>query len=66
MTLVSCTPKNNKNVILVSSMHRDGKIHYRSGEMLKPEMITMYNFTKPGVDNVDEMCGTHSTSRKCR
>jgi len=32
----------------------------------KPETIMDYNSTKGGVDSVDQMCSTYSTSRKTR
>lgn len=66
MTLVSYFPKKSKNVILLSTMHHNNSIDASTGEAKKPEIITMYNLTKTGVDTVDEMCGTYSTSRKCR
>lgn len=65
-TIVSYVPKKKKNVILISTMHQDGVIDASTGDMKKPEIITLYNLTKAGVDTVDEMCGTYSTSRKCR
>ncbi|GBP09473.1 Dynactin subunit 4 [Eumeta japonica] len=60
-TLVSYVPKNNKVVLLASTMHHDGKKD--SGEAKKPEMILDYNRSKCGVDVVDELCGTYSVSR---
>ncbi|XP_035216772.1 uncharacterized protein LOC118190206 [Stegodyphus dumicola] len=47
-------------------MHDDSKIDPESGEQNKPEMIMFYNMTKGGVDNVGELCGIYSVSRRCR
>lgn len=47
-------------------MHFDNSIDPKSGDDKKPEIITMYNATKSGVDVVDKMCSTYSTSRKSR
>lgn len=66
VTAVSYVPKRGKNVILLSSMHFDDAIDPTTGDDKKPEIITMYNMTKAGVDTVDEMCATYSTSRRCR
>ncbi|XP_046404918.1 piggyBac transposable element-derived protein 4-like [Ischnura elegans] len=66
LTLLSYIPKKIQNVIMISSMHRDASIDDRSGEMRKPEIITDYNYTKSGVDTVDEMCATYSTARRCK
>lgn len=66
MTLVSYVPKKNKNVLAISSMHFDDSIDPKTGDECKPEIITWYNATKAGVDVVDEMCATYSTSRRTR
>ncbi|GBP74980.1 PiggyBac transposable element-derived protein 4 [Eumeta japonica] len=52
-TLVSYKPKNNKNVLLLSTTHSNGTIA-ASG---KPEIIEFYNSTKGAVDTFDQMCG---------
>lgn len=65
-TLVSYVPKKNKNVILLSTMHNDNAIDSSTGESKKPEIITFYNLTKGGVDVVDEMAASYSTSRKTK
>lgn len=65
--ITSYVPGNNKNVILVSSMHDQGIIDIDSGDQNKPEIITFYNSTKGGVDVVDELKGEYSVSRvSCR
>lgn len=63
MTLVSYTPKKNKCVLLLSTMHNDDAIDISSGESKKPEIITFYNMTKGAVDVVDEMSAAYSTAR---
>lgn len=65
MSIVSYAPKQNRSVVLISSMHFDAAIDVETGDMRKPEIITFYNSTKSGVDVVDEKCGTYSTSRRC-
>ena len=62
-TLVSFTPKKNKSVVLLSTMHRDAKV---DAETKKPEIIQFYNSTKGGVDTVDQLCGNYSVSRRTR
>lgn len=64
-TIVSYTPKKNRNVLLLSTMHNDDKIDPSTGDSKKPEIITFYNLTKGAVDVVDEMAATYSTARKC-
>lgn len=43
-------------------MHNDA-IYISTGEAQKPEMITIYNFTKGTVDVVDDMRATYTTER---
>ena len=62
-TLVSFTPKKNKSVVLLSTMHRDAAVDI---ETKKPEIIHFYNSTKGGVDTVDQLCGNYSVSRRTR
>ncbi|CAH1980145.1 unnamed protein product [Acanthoscelides obtectus] len=38
--LVSYVPKRNKNVLLLSTLHDDGKIDDHTGDAFKPEVIT--------------------------
>ncbi|XP_066260986.1 piggyBac transposable element-derived protein 4-like [Euwallacea similis] len=64
--LVSYIPKKGKNVLLFSTLHHDRKIDTDTNELKKPEVITFYNFTKGGIDVVDELSGTYSVSRNSR
>ena len=72
LTLVSYIPKSKtktkkkKNVLLISSMHHEGKIDQDTDDEKKPEIITFYNATKGGVDVVDMMMGKYSVSRNSR
>jgi hypothetical protein len=52
-TVVSYIPKKGKNVILISSLHFDDAIDCKTGSQLKPEIVTFYNRTKCGIDNMD-------------
>ncbi|CAI6370912.1 unnamed protein product [Macrosiphum euphorbiae] len=61
--ITSYTPKKNKAVILLSTMHNDTSVN---SETKKPEVIHFYNSTKGGVDTVDQMCGNYSVSRRTR
>jgi len=64
MTLASYVPKKNKAVILLSTMHHDDRVDDNNAK--KPEMITYYNATKSGVDNLDHLVGTYKCRRKTR
>jgi len=59
ITLVSHTPKKNKLVLLVSSY-----IHTQMITNSKPEIILHYNKTKGGTDCFDQLCHSHTVSRK--
>lgn len=59
-TLVSYVPKQNKAIILLSTMHNLPDIDEKSG---KPEILLSYNETKGAVDTVDKMCAVYSVSR---
>ncbi|KAL7872276.1 hypothetical protein SRHO_G00072590 [Serrasalmus rhombeus] len=61
-TLVSYCPKRNKNVLVMSTMHKDASLSTR--EDMKPQMILDYNSTKGGVDNLDKVTATYSCQRK--
>ena len=62
-TLLSYTPKKNKVVILLSTMHR----HITTDdETAKPQMVVMYNMTKGGTDMFDQLCNTYSVARQTR
>ena len=54
---MSCVPKKNKSVILLSSLHHDSAIRSDSG---KPEIIEFYNRTKGEEDVLDQMCSRYS------
>ncbi|KAG8237164.1 hypothetical protein J437_LFUL016649 [Ladona fulva] len=66
MTLVSYVPKKERNVLLISSMHKEIAIDASTDEKQKPEIITFYNSTKCGVDTEDEVCETYSVERNTR
>ncbi|XP_030754381.1 piggyBac transposable element-derived protein 4-like [Sitophilus oryzae] len=65
-TVLSCVPKREKTVILLSTMHNDDAIDHFTGEKYKPVIITDYNRTKSGVDAVDKLCASYNTSRNSR
>lgn len=65
-TMVSYVPKKGKNVILLSSLHHDDMIDELTGDKNLPEIISFYNFTKGGVNVVDELSGSYSVARNCR
>ncbi|KRY47527.1 hypothetical protein T03_9903 [Trichinella britovi] len=50
-TIVSCRPKKNKNVMVLSTMHNVNRVS--DGKGGKPDIILHYNNTKGGVDNLD-------------
>lgn len=54
-TLVSYKASKNKIVLLASSMHYNNSIDENTGEKNKPDIITVYNSTKGGVDTSDWM-----------
>ncbi|ENN77514.1 hypothetical protein YQE_05993, partial [Dendroctonus ponderosae] len=55
--------KKNKAVILLSTMHSTNEI---DEDTQKPLANLDYNATKGGVDTVDQMCASYSTSRITR
>eukprot|EP00066_Takifugu_rubripes_P014261 XP_011603527.1 PREDICTED: piggyBac transposable element-derived protein 4-like [Takifugu rubripes] len=57
-SLVSYVPKKGKNVVLMSTLHRDGRMCDQ--EHHKPEIIMDYNATKGGVDNMDKLVTAYS------
>uniref|UniRef100_A0A8C1HMV5 PiggyBac transposable element-derived protein domain-containing protein n=1 Tax=Cyprinus carpio carpio TaxID=630221 RepID=A0A8C1HMV5_CYPCA len=61
-TLVSYCPRKNKNVLLMSTFHRDAKVSDKDHK--KPEIILHYNQTKGGVDNLDKVVATYTCQRK--
>ncbi|XP_033960769.1 piggyBac transposable element-derived protein 4-like [Pseudochaenichthys georgianus] len=60
--LVSYIPKKGRNVILMSTLHRDAKISGR--EDRKPDIILDYNATKGGVENLDKLLSCYSCQRR--
>jgi hypothetical protein len=44
----------------------NGKIYPSTGDRQKPEIITLYNLKKDGVDVVAEMCAAFSCARNTR
>lgn len=65
LTLLSYVSKKGKVTLLLSSLHHDDTILPDSEKKL-PEMISFYNFTKCGVDVVDEMSASYSVARATR
>ena len=61
-SLVSYVPKKGKNVVLMSTLHRNGRICDQ--EHQKPEIIMDYNATKGGVDNLDKLVTAYSCKRR--
>lgn len=64
LTLLSYFPKKGKVTLLLSSLHHDDSVS--DSEKKLPEMISFYNFTKCGVDVVDEMSASYSVARPSR
>lgn len=62
-TLISYKPKENKNVLLLSTMHTSNCLN---SETAKPEIIHVYNSTKGAVDTFDQMSQNVSCNRKTR
>ena len=63
--LVSYTPKTNKTVVLLSTMHNKEEINTDS-EKKKPQMILDYNATKGAVDTFDKMVKSYTCARSTR
>lgn len=51
--LVSYHAKNKKNVLLMSTLHRDAAVSNRDDK--RPKIIEDYNHNKGGVDNLDKV-----------
>ncbi|UYV83449.1 hypothetical protein LAZ67_23001049 [Cordylochernes scorpioides] len=66
MTLLSYKPKENKVILMLSTLHHDANIDDSTGELKKPEMIMFYNMTKGGVDMMDEMTARYNCARNSR
>lgn len=60
--LTSYIPKKYKNVLMLSTFHKDDEIDPTS-DVNKPAVITFYNLTKGAVDVVDRMKSEYSVSR---
>ncbi|XP_071210173.1 piggyBac transposable element-derived protein 4-like, partial [Salvelinus alpinus] len=60
-TLVSYLSKRNKNVVLLSTLHKTAEISDR--EDRKPAIILDYKHNKGGVNNLDKVIGTYSCRR---
>lgn len=65
-TVVSYMSKKNKNVILLSTLHHDDSIDYKTNDKQKPEIVTFYNLTKGGVDTLDKLSAAYNISRNSR
>lgn len=63
VVLVSHTPKKNKVVLLMSTMHNNNEVDQDSG---KSEINLFYNATKGGVDVFDQLCHSKSVSRRTK
>ncbi|XP_071369448.1 piggyBac transposable element-derived protein 4-like [Centroberyx affinis] len=64
-TAVSYVPRRGKNVLLLSTKHREPALSHK--EHQKPMIIMDYNHCKGGVDNLDKVVGTYSCRRRtCR
>ena len=61
-SLVSYVPKKRKNVVLMSTLHRDGIIC--GLEHQKPESIMDYNAKIGWVDNMDKLVSAYSCKRR--
>lgn len=62
MTLVSCVPKKNRAVILISTMHYSDTIDEENH--CKSEINLYYNSTKGGVDTLDQLAHAYTSKRK--
>lgn len=60
---MSYVPKQNKAVIMVSTMHHSRVDDPDTG---KPEIIEYYNQTKGGVDGLDFKCANYSSNRRTK
>lgn len=61
---VSYVPKKKRSVVLLSSLHRAAEIDENTNEIRKSSIVTFYNKTKGGVDEIDKKVKIYSTSRK--
>nr|CAI5823461.1 unnamed protein product [Callosobruchus analis] len=63
VVLVSHTPRKNKVVMLLPTMHTNDEVDQSSG---KSEVNLFYNATKGGVDVFDQLCHSKSTARRTK
>ncbi|KAM4031867.1 LOW QUALITY PROTEIN: piggyBac transposable element-derived protein 4-like [Anomaloglossus baeobatrachus] len=63
-TAVSYCPKKRRNVVLMSTLHKDAAVS--SGSDKKPRIILDYNKNKGGVDNLDKLTATYTCQRITR
>ncbi|KAJ8393021.1 hypothetical protein AAFF_G00069250 [Aldrovandia affinis] len=61
-TTVSYCPKKRKNVIMMSTLHKNAAVSSREDK--KPDIIVDYNRNKGGVNNLDKVTGTYTCQRK--
>lgn len=47
-------------------MHYDDEIDEETGDKKKPDIITFYNWTKIGVDLVDQLCQNYNVARNTK
>lgn len=64
-TVCSYVPKKNKAVIMLSSMHISPVVDSNK-ETANPEIISYYNTTKSGVDNMDKLLAEYNVKRYCK
>ena len=62
VALCSYLPKENKAVILLSTMHSDTAVNV--DEQKKPQMIMYNNKYKAGVDTMDQMVSRYTCHRR--
>ena len=62
MMLVSYTPKKNKCVLLLTTVHNVDAVD-ATPVAKKQEIITFYNMTKDEINVVEEIAAAYSTAR---
>ncbi|XP_028828087.1 piggyBac transposable element-derived protein 4-like [Denticeps clupeoides] len=63
-TVVSYIPKRGKNMLVLSTKHRESVIS--SGTKKEPQIILDYNRCKRGVETMDQIIAAHSCRRKTK
>ncbi|XP_034071875.1 piggyBac transposable element-derived protein 4-like [Gymnodraco acuticeps] len=61
LSLVSYLPKKQRNVLLMSTLHRDAAVS--DSDDKKPQIIEDYNHNKGGVDNLDKVTSVYTCKR---